>query len=223
MRFEDLVLEGDHQQAWQEIKTLTGQGIVGVRKSLFRISYVVCRHYWWLTGEWEKRSGYLGWSPGDRDWEDQLVYPDPLPDAYLKLRHFVMDLCQITPSSAVDRLIQSAECGSKSSEASYLRYILNTSVRLGRSFGSSLYDYVADNMSCYETMAARPPFFLLFTKSAWKVANATLLLIASRGLEEMQVQSSLVKLRLLKRELPKKSFLYSCDDCAPLAPIECIV
>lgn len=189
MVLEEAVLAGDRKAAWAEVRRL-----VKARKSKkahSQLTYIVGKHFWWLAGEWYTVTGFVGWSPGFRDWDIfQSDYPTPLATGGMYLNWFVRDLCTLPPCKDILQLISDAEQGSLASvEADLYRRVVDLRPTLqGREAIGVLYDSSARRgKPDYVLGAARPFLWLSYTKKWWKIGVAGLVLLHTRGIEKSSV------------------------------------
>lgn len=200
--FEDAVIRGDREKAWTYIRSLLSRK--RERKAHSQIVYVIGKHFWWLSGEYFEVSGYMGWSPGSRDWDVlRSDYPPPTASALLHLKWFVSDLCAIRPSKVVSSMLSGGRLSALTINEAPVFRLLSTlrHLYLGRKIGFGLYDRIADTRSLYELGAARVFFWLLNAEKWWQVGLAGLILINARGLNRKDVRIRMLRDRRGQEEL----------------------
>jgi hypothetical protein len=199
LALEEVILYGDKDSSWKLVKSWLG--LEQRKKALSQITYVVCKHFWWLSGEWFWITGSLGWNTGFKDWEDvSMLYPPPLADCKTQLRWFLNDLCDIRPSKQVTEMLEYADKQKYVHEASNSNLQILATLRssfIGRTVAFALYDDMAsvgspqevllDKVIEYRLGMCRPFLWMLEGNKWWRIGLVGMLLIYQMSLTRHQV------------------------------------
>lgn len=190
------IVNGEPDATWQYVFGELAQGRKEKIKS--ELQKLVCRRYWWLTGELFLLYGELGWGPGHREWEGTFL-PDPVEDALDRLRNFVRDLTSLPESSRVQAVLDDYMGEARSKTAQILNLVLaGTDAGLLKPF-ILLYEKVMQRCTIYEIGAARM-YCDQYIEGEHDTAFSGFALLLTAGLNRLKVRHRSVKLRRKRQQ-----------------------
>ena len=184
-------------RSWPEIENLESD-CLAVKEFRDELRFQVARNYGWLAGELYNLEGELGWSSGNREWDDDEEYPPPTEKSGAYMKTFLNTLKSVRKDDELVQIIQDAinnKCTDKirknvckclaPREASKSMVIQH------------FYDSISRRGNLYTIGAARIYRSTWVDQRQYVIALAGLVRLLFQPLKRLMVRSETVKRRLM--------------------------